>query len=183
MRKPNLKTKAEYEYNERSKLSSAILWMTAALASFTIMAVAARELTNTMDPFTVVFFRTLVALTIVTVLMILSRGEGVSTRVFHLHILRNFIHYLGNLTWIIGIGLIPLAQVFALEFSTPIWVAVFAVLFLREKLTIGKIIAISLGFSGVIIILRPGLIPIDTGSIAVLCAAICFAIVHVITKF
>ena len=156
--------------------------MMGTLASFSTMAIAVRELTNTINSFEIVFLRTFVALIIIVIIITFSGWRAISTRRLRLHILRNTIHYIGNLTWIIGVGLIPLAQVFALEFSIPIWVAIFAVIFLKEKLTIGKIVAIIFGFVGVLVILRPGLINIDQGSLSVLCAAFCFATTNVITK-
>ena len=106
------------------------------------MAIAVRELTNTMDSFEIVFLRTAVALAIILGILFVHGRKAISTKHLRLHVFRNTIHYIGNLTWIIGVSLIPLAQVFALEFSVPIWVAIFAVLFLKENLTIGKIIAI-----------------------------------------
>ncbi len=172
----------ENNLNERDKLYRAVLWMVGTLVSFATMAIAVRELTDTINSFEIVFLRTWVALTIILGIVLLRGWKTISTKHLRLHIFKNFIHYIGNLTWIVGVSLIPLAQVFALEFSIPIWVAIFAVLFLKEKLTLGKIIAISCGFLGVLVILRPGLITIDQGSLAVLCAAFCFATANVITK-
>ena len=168
--------------SEKDKLYRAILWMCGTLISFATMAVAVRELTDTINSFEIVFLRTSVALTIILIIISFRGWRNISTKDLRFHIFRNTVHYIGNLTWIIGVSLIPLAQVFALEFSIPIWVALFAVLFLKEKLTIGKVIAISFGFIGVLVILRPGLMAIDQGSLAVLCAALCFATANVITK-
>ena len=167
---------------ERHRLYRAIAWMLGTLISFSTMAIAVRELTDTINPLEIVFLRTCVAFTVIMIIITFSGWKLISTKRLRLHIFRNTIHYLGNLTWIIGVGLIPLAQVFALEFTIPIWVAIFAVLFLKEKLNYGKIMAIVFGFSGVLVILRPGLINIDQGSLAVLCAAFCFAITNVVTK-
>jgi len=177
-----LNIQSENNLSERHKLYRSILWMMGTLFSFSTMAIAVRELTSTISSFEIVFLRTLVALIIIIVIITFSGWKTISTKRLSLHMFRNTIHYIGNLTWIIGVGLIPLAQVFALEFSIPIWVAIFAVLFLKERLTIGKIIAIISGFTGVLVILRPGLINIDQGSLAVLCAAFCFASANVITK-
>ncbi len=177
-----MKQKYEDSLNERGKLYRAVFWMIGTLASFTTMAIATRELTSTMDPFAIVFLRTSVALTVISIIVMHRGWRTISTQNLPIHIFRNTIHYLGNLTWIIGVGLIPLAQVFSLEFSAPIWVTILAVLFLKEKLTFGKLTAIVFGFTGILVILRPGFIPIDQGSVAVLCAAFCFATVHVITK-
>ena len=168
--------------NNKDRLYRAILWMCGTLISFATMAVAVRELTDTINSFEIVFLRTSVALSIILIIISIRGWKNISTKNLKLHIFRNTVHYIGNLTWIIGVSLIPLAQVFALEFSIPIWVALFAVLFLNEKLTIGKVIAIGSGFIGVLVILRPGLMAINQGAVAVLSAALCFAATNVITK-
>ncbi|MDC0196193.1 DMT family transporter [Gammaproteobacteria bacterium] len=174
--------KKQTALSEKDKLYRAILWMCGTLISFATMAVAVRELTDTINSFEIVFLRTSVALSIILIIISIRGWKNISTKNLRLHIFRNTVHYIGNLTWIIGASLIPLAQVFALEFSIPIWVALFAVLFLKEKLTIGKVVAIGFGFMGVLVILRPGLMAIDQGSLAILCAALCFATANVITK-
>ncbi len=146
------------------------------------MAVAARELSDTINPFQIVFLRTIVAFSVVVVLVFRAAPGAISIRRPRLHIFRNVVHYFGNLTWIIGVGLIPLAQVFALEFTIPIWVAMMAVFFLKEKMTVGKLVAIVLGFIGVLIVLRPGLVAIESGSISVLIASLAFAVAFVTAK-
>ena len=72
--------------------------------------------------------------------------------------------------------LLPLAEVFAIEFTTPIWAALIAVLFLGEKFNLGRLASILLGFIGIIIIVRPGVTSINPGTIFVLAAAIGFAL-------
>jgi len=169
--------------SDHNSLRQSLFWITGALISFLTMAIAARELSDTLSPFVIVFFRTLVGFLIISACITFYGVKHISTDQISFHFLRNSIHYLGVVAWITGVGLIPLAQVFALEFSVPIWVAILAVIFLKEKMTIGKLIAITLGFIGVLIILQPGIIEIEYGSIVVLFAAFCFSIVHVCTKF
>ena len=175
-----MSTKNQSDHNS---LRQSLFWITGALISFLTMAIAARELSDTLSPFVIVFFRTLVGFLIISACITFYGVKHISTDQISFHFLRNSIHYLGVVAWITGVGLIPLAQVFALEFSVPIWVAILAVIFLKEKMTIGKLIAITLGFIGVLIILQPGIIEIEYGSIVVLFAAFCFSIVHVCTKF
>ncbi|MDP7600726.1 MAG: DMT family transporter [Rhodospirillales bacterium] len=166
----------------QANLYRAILWVFAMLFSFLTMAVAVRELSDTLKPFQIVFLRTIVALSVVVVIVIRAKPGALSFQRAPLQIFRNVIHYGANLTWIIGVGLIPLAQVFALEFTIPIWVAIMAVLFLKEKMTVGKIVATILGFVGVLVVLRPGMVAIEIGSISVLAASVGFAIAFVTGK-
>lgn len=96
--------------------------------------------------------------------------------------MRNSLHYGASYCWFLGVISIPLAEVFAIEFTSPIWTAVLAVLFLREPLTRARIAAIALGFLGVMVILRPGMEIVHPASLAVLAAAIGYASAYVITK-
>jgi drug/metabolite transporter (DMT)-like permease len=84
--------------------------------------------------------------------------------------------------WFYGIALIPLAQVFAIEFTTPIWTALIAMLFLGERVTRWRLLAITLGFVGILVILRPGAAVISFPALAVLGAAIGYSISYASTK-
>jgi drug/metabolite transporter (DMT)-like permease len=84
--------------------------------------------------------------------------------------------------WFVGISLIPLAEVFAIEYIVPIWTMVFAAPILGERLTAMRMLIVTIGFTGVLVILPPGAEIVDTGAIAVIGAAICYAMAHVLTK-
>ena len=55
-----------------------------------------------------------------------------------------------------ALPLIPLAQLFAIEFTAPLWTALMAPLILRERLTGWRTAAVLLGFTGALIVVRPG---------------------------
>ena len=78
--------------------------------------------------------------------------------------------------------MIPLAQVIAIEFTTPAWTAVMAVAFLGERLNIWRILTIALGIIGVIIIVRPGIGTVEVGQLIVLGAALTFGISFTMVK-
>lgn len=157
--------------------------MLGTLLSFCMMAIAARELSGQIGTFQVLFFRGVIALTVIsTVIWATGQSHLIRTRRLKLHSVRNLFHYAGQYGWFVGIGLLPLAQVFALEFTVPLWTAIIAALFLAEQLTKRKITAIVLGFIGVLVIVRPGLEIINPAAIIVLCSAVCYAISHSSTK-
>ncbi len=85
--------------------------------------------------------------------------------------LRNVFHFAGQAIWAWGVVVLPLATVFAIEFTTPAWVALFAVLFLGERMTAARLAAIGLGFLGVLVVLRPGLDGFRIEAVVVLLAA------------
>jgi drug/metabolite transporter (DMT)-like permease len=84
--------------------------------------------------------------------------------------------------WAKGITLLPFATVFALEFTTPIWVALFAVLLLGERMTGSRAGSIVLGFAGVLAIVRPGFESFQPAAFLVLGSAIGFATTSIVTK-
>ena len=159
------------------------IWMLGALISFSFMAVGARELSGELSTFQILFFRSLIGLVIVSAVILGLRDHGLfaSSRK-GLHGFRNLFHFAGQYGWFLGLGLLPLAEVFALEFTMPIWVVIIASLFLNEALSIKKIVAIVLGMAGVLLIVRPGIEIIDAASFIVLAAALFYAVSHTVTK-
>ncbi len=160
-----------------------LAWMSGTLMSFCLMALGARELSGDIPVFQTLFFRSAIGLILISLLILLLDKKQVfrSERVA-LHTFRNTFHFFGQYGWFVGIGLLPLAEVFALEFTVPIWTAIIAALFLREKITPRKAVSISLGALGVVVIVRPGVEIVDAASLIVLGAAICYAVSYTATK-
>lgn len=157
--------------------------MSGALISFCAMAVGARELSGDVSVFQMLFFRSAIGLLCVTVLLAVTRQlAGVHTQRLALHGLRNLFHFAGQYGWFLGIGLLPLAEVFALEFTVPMWTLLVAAIALKEKITAAKLAAIVLGLAGVFVIAQPGYAILDPASFVVLGAAFCYAVSHTCTK-
>ena len=157
-------------------------WMSGALLSFVSMAIAGRELSYTLDIFQILTFRSLIAL-LITILVIIWVGwHVVKTDHIYVHFFRNIVHFGGQFGWFLGISLLPLATVFALEYAIPVWTALLAVLFLGERMHHARVLAITCGIAGVVIILRPGLNVIDPAAFIVIGAAFCYAVAYITTK-
>jgi len=77
--------------------------------------------------------------------------------------------------WFLAITMIPIAEVVAIEFTGPVWVALLAVVVLGERMTAARVAAVVLGVLGVLIVVRPGLDHIEVGQVVALVAAIGFA--------
>lgn len=151
--------------------------MVGAILGFSSMAVAGRNLTGNLTTFEIMTWRSAIAfVTIVCVALWSGRTREIHTRALGLHLGRNVAHFAGQNLWLFALSLIPLSQLFALEFSTPIIVAIGASLFLRERLPPNRIIAALAGFIGILIVARPfggdGFAP---GLIAALLCAFGFA--------
>ena len=86
------------------------------------------------------------------------------------------------ISWFIAITLIPLADATALSFVIPIYTSVGAILFMGEPSQLKRWIAVTLGFIGVLLILRPGFSEVGLGSILVVGSAIAVAISKLMVK-
>jgi drug/metabolite transporter (DMT)-like permease len=156
--------------------------MMGALASFTTMALAGRELTAEMSVFQAMALRSIICVTVLTAIAWRVGFASVATGRLRLHLARSAVHFTGTYAWIYGISVLPLAAVFSIEFTTPIWTAIFAALFLREPFTRWRAIGIALGFAGILVILRPGSAMIDLAAFVVLGAAWCYAATYAFTR-
>ena len=160
----------------------ATLWMVGAMIALSGMAVAGRELSSELNAFQISFTRSFICLFSLIVLLIIIGFKKVKTKIIKLHIFRNTIHFGGQAGWLYGVALLPLAEVFAIEFTAPIWTAILATILLKEQLTIYRTASILAGFIGILIILRPGLQIIQPAALVVLFATICFASTYVFTR-
>ncbi len=81
-----------------------------------------------------------------------------------LNLFRNSVHYGSQFMWALSLTMLPLAMVFALEFTMPAWTALLAVWFLHERMTPSRLGVVVLGLIGVLVILRPGYCRIQSSS-------------------
>jgi drug/metabolite transporter (DMT)-like permease len=158
------------------------LWMGGAVLSFTAMAVAARELLRHMGTFEIVFLRSVVMLAIVLAMVPRAGIAAVRTQRIQLHLWRNVIHFLGQVLWVYSIGALTLATVFAIEFTMPMWTALLAWLFLKERLTWPRLVMLGLGLAGVLIILRPGGGSFHPAALGMVLGSLCYASSFIFTK-
>ncbi len=169
--------------SNKMQIGKAALWMTGAIASFTSMAIAGRELSVTHDTFEIMFYRSLVGICVVAIVLSASRKwHQVTTKRLGLHGIRNVLHFTGQNLWFYAVTVIPLAQVFALEFTQPIWVILLSPLLLHERLTALRLTAALIGFAGILLVARPGAATLSPGVIAAAASAIFFALTAISTK-
>ncbi len=167
---------------DTASLIQGFLWMGGAVLSFLIMAIAVRELSDTMNTFEILTLRSIVGLAITFAFVMRFGWHEIRTERLKLHLVRNVFHFGGQFGWFLGISLLPLATVFTLEFTIPVWAAMLAVIVLRERLHHARIIAIICGFGGVLIIMKPGAEVVDLASLIVVGAAFGYAVSYITTK-
>jgi drug/metabolite transporter (DMT)-like permease len=159
--------------------------MIGALLSFSVMAVSIRELARAgLSIFEILAIRSGVALLVLLSLLVVRadlRAYALPRRM-GLHVFRNTIHYASQFSWALSLTMLPLAMVFALEFTMPAWTALLAVWFLHERMTLSRAGVVVLGLIGVLVILRPGIASFNPAAILVLLAAFGYAITMITTK-
>ena len=168
-----------------SKLVRVVLWMIGALLSFSVMAVSIRELSRGgLSIFEILAIRSGVALLVLLFLLLVRKDlrPHARPRRMGLNLFRNVVHYASQFSWALSLTMLPLAMVFALEFTMPAWTALLAVWFLHERLTPSRLGVVVLGLIGVLVILRPGIADFNPAAILVLLAAFGYAITMITTK-
>lgn len=161
----------------------AALWMSGAIVSFSLMAIAGRAVALDLDTFEIMMYRSIVGFLIIVVLTFTLGKQGdIRFRNLGLHTLRNISHFAGQNLWFYAITVVPLAQVFALEFTSPLWAMFLAVFILNEKLNGTKILSALVGFGGILIVAQPFGQTLEFGMIMAALAAIGFAGSAVFTR-
>lgn len=151
-------------------------------ACVAVDTVLARIVTREVDPVVLVFFRNLFGLVAVLPWLWRLGRAGLVTRHWGLHIARAGFKIVGLSLFFWGITRIPLAEATAIAFATPLFTAAGAALLLGESLRRGRFLAILIGFVGVLVIIRPGLVLPSQGALAVLASTVLLAGIALIAK-
>jgi drug/metabolite transporter (DMT)-like permease len=165
-------------------LGRVVLWMVAAVLSFSTTALAIRNLSSQLSLFEILSIRSAFGVAILMTLRLSRpslRGE-IRPRRLGTHFVRNGLHFVAQYGWAFAITLLPFATVFSLETTNPVWTTLLAALLLGERLTPVRIGAIILGIVGVLIILRPGLATFQPAAAILLAATLGYAASNIATK-
>ena len=156
----------------------------ALIASFcaVLMSVFLKLAQEDSNVFTVGFLRFFFGLLLITPIIIQSNFKIYNTINFKLHILRCIINVPMMIFGFAALTYIPLEQIKAIGFLSPILVVILSVIFLGERIYLIRTFSLILGFIGTLIILRPGFIEINIGVYMVLASALLWSCVIIITK-
>jgi drug/metabolite transporter (DMT)-like permease len=159
-----------------------ILLMCVSTVFFAAMHVLVRYVARDVPPLQVAFLRNIFGV-IVFLPLLLSGGLAfLRTKQIGLHVVRGLMNVTAMLMFFTALSMTPVARVTALSFSAPLFTAVLSVIFLGERFRIRRWMAIIVGFAGTLIILRPGMIPVDLGSILVVAAALIWGVTMIVIK-
>ncbi|MEM7471074.1 MAG: DMT family transporter [Pseudomonadota bacterium] len=168
---------------EQTQPLKAALWMMGAIVSFSAMAIGGRAVAAELDTFELMMYRSFIGIMLVLAFAsAFGTLRDIKTTQLGLHLSRNLSHFAGQNLWFAALSMIPLAQVVALEFTSPIWIMLLAPLFLSERLSARRVFVALVGFAGAMIVARPDFTNIQPGILLAAGAAIGFAGSAIFTK-
>jgi drug/metabolite transporter (DMT)-like permease len=151
------------------------LWMVAGGLLFVAVTVLVRHLGSDLPAVEAAFIRYLIGVILLLPMIWRMHWRGIRPARFRLYFVRGIVHGVAVMLWFFAMARIPLAEVTAIGFSTPVFTALGAILIFHEQVKRRRMLAILAGFIGTLIILRPGFQTLEAGSLAQLIAAFCFA--------
>lgn len=132
------------------------LWMVVASFLFAAMGVCVKLAADTFSAPEIVFYRSAISLLLMFGLMRL-RGIGFATPNLRHQIFRGASGFVSLLMYFYAIAMLPLATAVTLNYTSPIFLALYFAAFAGMRLRGGMIVALVIGFVGVVVLLRPTL--------------------------
>lgn len=159
------------------------LWMMFAGLLFVAVAITVRLLGSDMPAVEAAFIRYLFGLLLVApVIFRMSWRRVIRRQTLLPYLLRGLAHGAAVLLWFFAMARISIAEVTAIGYTAPLFTTIGAVLVFSERIHLRRMIALAVGFIGVVVILRPGFTEVSIGAIAQFVAAPCFAISFLFAK-
>jgi drug/metabolite transporter (DMT)-like permease len=155
----------------------AITLKISAIFLFTVMAAMIKAATEDVPPGQAVFFRSLFAIPVIT-LWLAQRGElrqGLVPQNLMGHVWRGLFGTTGMALTFAGLGMLPLPEVTAIGYATPIFTVILAAMLLGERIRLIRISAVFMGLIGVMIVMWPRLSVGDLSNTATLGACLVLA--------
>lgn len=154
----------------------AILWMVGAAVSFSALVVAVRELSVSLPTAEILFFRAAFSVTLLLPWLGKNGLAAVATRRPLAHTVRCLMTFTAMMLWFHGVGLAALADAVAIQSTYPLFTILLATMFLGERPQMWRLAAAGVGFFGMLIIVRPGMMPVGAPTLMLLGSAVCYAI-------
>ena len=166
----------------RNKFLTVALLAIGATLFGSFMGAGVKLLSDDLHPIIICFYRCLMGLIIITPFVARNNFKALQTDNMRLQILRALINIISMICWFTAIGMMHLEKATALGFTTPLFTTVLAVIVLGEVIRFHRTAALLLGFIGILIIIRPGYMPFEFGTILMLIASFSFSFVLIFVK-
>lgn len=169
-------------WSNLSPTARGITAMVLSTVCFSTMHAAISWATTDLHPFQVAFFRNLFGFCIFIPVFARSGLAVLHTNRLGLHALRSVLNVVAMLMFFSALAMTPIARVTALSFTAPLFMAVLSVVILRERIDPIRAFALLIGFGGALVIIRPGIIPLDVGALLTVASALIWAVTMLVIK-
>lgn len=159
-----------------------IAWMVLTGVMFVFVTGIVRYLGTDLPAVEAAFLRYLIGLILIAPALVQVIRTRLPGDILGLYAIRGLAHGVGVFLWFYAMARIPIAEVTAIGYTTPIFITIGAALFLGERLYMRRIAAVAAGFLGVVVILRPGFHEVGLGQLAQFLAAPFFAVSYLLAK-
>ena len=150
--------------------------------SAALMASCVKYLSTDLNPFITCFYRSFFGLIIILPFVSRQNFKALKTNNFKLQFYRSMINIVSMICWFTALGMMQLEKATALGFTTPLFTTILAVILLGEVIRAHRIAALCLGFIGILVIIRPGYLPFENGTMLMLVASLSFSVVLILVK-
>ncbi len=147
-----------------------------------LMASGVKFLSNDLNPFIICFYRCLLGLIFLLPFVAKNKFQTLKSNNIKLQFTRSMINIVSMICWFSALGMMQLEKATVLGFTTPLFTTILAVFFLGEIIRMHRTAALMLGFTGIIVIIRPGYIPFEYGAFLMLIASLNFSFVLILIK-
>ena len=167
---------------KKNKSLVAIFWMFVTGILFVGVTGIVKHIGSELPAAEAAFLRYVMGLVFVIPLIGLIKRANLTKVELSLFVWRGAVHSVGVMLWFYGMTMLPMAEVTAMSYLSPVFVTIGAALFLGERLAALRIMAIVFAIIGVLVILRPGFREVSLGHVAMLINGGLFAASYLIAK-
>ena len=158
------------------------LWLIGSCVFFASMNAMIRHLSAELDAFQIVFFRNFIGLAVMLPWLLRFGLGALRTQRIGALLGRSVIGFASMVLWFWSLGRLQLDHAVSLSFTAPLFTTVAAAVLLKERLRVRRVVALLVGFAGVLVILRPGAEPFDVASLAAIASSALMALSIVLMK-
>lgn len=159
-----------------------ILWMLSWAFMFSFAMSISKLVSKDVPTVMLVFMRLSFGLIFFTPFLVRQRDQSLKTRRFPLHLLRVLFVCATLMCTYYAYGHLPLAFATSLGFTAPLMTTILALLILKERVTLTRWVAVTIGYIGILVMLRPGYIPLDPAVPVALAANLLASCVVIIVR-
>ena len=161
---------------------SAFIYKSLSVLFFVLMSVCIKATGDHIPLFQVVFFRNFFALLPLIFFIYFLKLNFRSINNYKLHIARAFIGVTAMSLFFVSIRYVPLVEMQTISYSSVFFISILSIFFLGEKIGYRRIIAIFIGFLGVLIILKPSTEVFSNYSVLPLIASLFLSMAVIVLK-